>query len=306
MKLISKLRHLTYEFVDSQSYLVCCSANSLYIYLKNNLKEPLAKVKCKHISRVAISNQEKLIYILDTSGNFYLYDIENKSFDKIPNKLKCESFSSMKVLPDDSCLWCAGNNLFKYSRENQKIELLLEVTFLLDSIVKIDSDSLYISASDDFNYIVHFYFDGRVYYKKIKTYKSFGISKILHHKPSDTFVIVKGKKLFVPKGDINFDDNSDIKLKKTDYKLKKGDIEDVKFSNDGELIAIITRKFIFSKTIRIFNVKSRDLIFETDTDGKMKYRLGQFKFSYDDKFIYISLDNWEYGGFCNVYDLEKQ
>ncbi len=293
MRVISNLKHISYDFSDSRKYLVCCSANKIFLYKRGALEETIAKIKCKHVSNSAISKQEDLIYILDTSGNFYLYDIADESLKKIPNTSKAECFSEIKVF-DDGCIWCAGEKLFRFSRETNNIEVIFsEKDVLLCRIIKADSDSVYMAATIKNNcYIIHFYFDSRVYYKKIRTYKSFSISKILYHQPSDTFVVVKGKKMFVPKGNINFDDNNDIKLTKTDYKLKKGDVEDVKFSNDGELIGIKTRKFIFSNTIQIYNIKSRELIFETYADAEKEYGLGEFEFSTIDSDLYISLDNW--------------
>lgn len=289
--LIKVLPHNFSESAFSEKLVAFSSAKKIYLYELANEKELILmdQISVKNTDVLEFNNNGNLLYILDTSGNFYVYNIKSKTLINLYTSDR--GFGCIYVADNDDCLWCSSNLLYKYSNKEKRTISISLSPYTLTSIIKSTTEFIYLSAFiSDIFYVLKVSLVDMNIVDNVKIKGFHKISKVWYAQASDNIFIVKRNQLLCL--EVTEDINHGSCNLKTVCKLKdQKNMIFLKESNNGNLIA-----FSHYKSLIVFNIDRKNSTVLTQISNKSKMYIGNICFLLNDKYMAISYDNFDYSG----------
>lgn len=183
----------------------------------------------------------------------------------------------------------------------QKIEKIFESEYTLEKIIKINPNSIYLSAYAKNNYyVMHLNSNNGVSLCNRINIKKFSFaSQIVYNDISKSFYYIKKKSLFAVKEENFFKDKFIVDLISTAKWYKQLRIQKTTVSENGNFFVTTTEK-----SFSVFSTKDSSLLYEDKLQIRENHYLDNIFILENDLFLF-SVSSYGFGGYTLVYNAKK-
>lgn len=298
LELMKILPHPFNQSAFTKTRIAFSTSRKIYLYdfIDNQELSLIDQVVVSNVDVFEFNEKGDMLYILNTAGKFFVYDINSKKLTYIKNDFLDECFGNILVMDNFKCLWCSNNILFEYCNKEKRIIKIFKSSYTLKSILGLSNEFVYLTAfNDDILYIIKFSLIDMSIVDTVKIKGYHKISKVWYSQDSEKFFIIKGSKLMY------LENSNDFKNENVEVKIvcKLKDLKNAIYFKESQNRNLIAFSSFNSLTVLNISKKISEVLLQTTNKSKVYIR--NITFAFEDRYIGVSYDNFDYGGKTYFY-----